>query len=133
MKFSSTTLLFATSLAGVDAFTTQQTVFGTRHVAVGMSSPEEEVPVATEQPVESQVPPAPKLPAKSQSLPFMDRPAALDGSLVGDVGFDPLGFAKNSEDLLNYREAEIKHGRLAMLVRTDILLFIILYVFSLCA
>ena len=32
-----------------------------------------------------------------------------------DVGFDPLGFAKNKEDLLNYREAEIKHARLAML------------------
>lgn len=38
-----------------------------------------------------------------------------DGSLVGDVGFDPLGFAKTKDDLLNYREAEIKHGRLAML------------------
>jgi hypothetical protein len=55
------------------------------------------------------------LPSMSQSLPFMERPAALDGSLVGDVGFDPFGFAKNPEDLLNYREAEIKHSRLAML------------------
>lgn len=27
----------------------------------------------------------------------------------------PLGFAKSKEDLINYREAEIKHGRLAML------------------
>lgn len=58
----------------------------------------------------------PKLPQKSESLPFMARPAALDGSLVGDVGFDPLGFAKTKDDLLNYREAEIKHARLAMLV-----------------
>lgn len=56
-------------------------------------------------------------PKMSQSLPFMERPAALDGSLVGDVGFDPLGFAKTKVDLLNYREAEIKHSRLAMLVR----------------
>jgi len=24
------------------------------------------------------------------SLPFLERPAKLDGSLVGDVGFDPL-------------------------------------------
>ena len=55
------------------------------------------------------------LPAMSASLPFMARPAALDGSMVGDVGFDPLGFAKNKDDLANYREAEIKHGRLAML------------------
>jgi hypothetical protein len=46
----------------------------------------------------------------------MARPAALDGSLAGDVGFDPLGFAKNKEDLWNYREAEVKHARLAMLV-----------------
>lgn len=55
------------------------------------------------------------LPEMSQALPFMERPPALDGSLAGDVGFDPLGFAKTSEDLMNYREAEIKHGRLAML------------------
>jgi len=27
---------------------------------------------------------------KSMSLPFLERPAKLDGSLVGDVGFDPL-------------------------------------------
>lgn len=52
---------------------------------------------------------------KSQSLPFMDRPTALDGTLAGDVGFDPLGFAKTKDDLIRYREAEIKHGRLAML------------------
>jgi hypothetical protein len=52
----------------------------------------------------------------SKSLPFMVRPSALSGELAGDVGFDPLGFAKSREDLMNYREAEIKHGRLAMLV-----------------
>jgi hypothetical protein len=40
----------------------------------------------------------------SQALPFMERPAVLDGSMPGDVGFDPLGFAKTSEDLMNYRE-----------------------------
>jgi hypothetical protein len=51
----------------------------------------------------------------SESLPFMERPAALDGTLAGDVGFDPLGFAKSKNDLMNYREAEIKHARLAML------------------
>jgi hypothetical protein len=45
----------------------------------------------------------------------MERPAALDGTLAGDVGFDPLGFAKSKNDLMNYREAEIKHARLAML------------------
>jgi hypothetical protein len=59
----------------------------------------------------------PMQPSMSTAIPFMPRPLALDGSLVGDVGFDPLGFAKSKEDLMNYREAEIKHGRLAMLVR----------------
>jgi len=51
----------------------------------------------------------------SQSMPFMPRPAALKGQFAGDVGFDPLGFAKTEADLFNYREAEIKHSRLAML------------------
>jgi Chlorophyll A-B binding protein len=47
---------------------------------------------------------------KSQSLPWLDRPEALDGTYQGDVGFDPLGFAKNKEDLRLYRESEIKHA-----------------------
>ena len=63
-------------------------------------------------------------PVMSQSLPFMERPAILNGALAGDVGFDPLGFAKTEEDLMNYREAEIKHARLAMLVRILLNLYI---------
>ena len=55
------------------------------------------------------------LPERSQALPFLPRPPALDGTLAGDVGFDPLGFAKSESDLMNYREAEVKHARLAML------------------
>ena len=51
----------------------------------------------------------------SQSLPFLPRPAALTGALAGDVGFDPFGFAKSESDLMNFREAEVKHARLAML------------------
>jgi len=51
----------------------------------------------------------------SQALPFMTRPSVLDGTFAGDVGFDPLGFAKSRADLMNYREAEVKHARLAML------------------
>merc|ERR1719478_87285 len=38
-----------------------------------------------------------------------------DGAMVGDKGFDPLGFADSVEKLRIYREAELKHGRLAML------------------
>ena len=50
------------------------------------------------------------------AIPFLDRPPKLDGSLPGDAGFDPLGFSNGSEEaLLKYREAEVKHGRLAML------------------
>ena len=56
-----------------------------------------------------------RLQAKSQSLPFMDAPAALDGSLVGDVGFDPLGFTNTITDMKYVRAAELKHGRVAML------------------
>lgn len=51
----------------------------------------------------------------SKSLPFLTRPILLDGEIPGDVGFDPLGFVKTRDDLIIYREAEIKHARLAML------------------
>ena len=39
----------------------------------------------------------------------------LDGKMAGDKGFDPLGFASSVPKLRVYREAELKHGRLAML------------------
>jgi len=52
----------------------------------------------------------------SESIPFFECPKVLqDSDLAGNVGFDPLGLAKNKEQLWNYREAEIKHARLAML------------------
>jgi hypothetical protein len=68
----------------------------------------------------------------SAALPFAENgcPATLDGSLPGDVGFDPVGFSttpmqgffdsktdpKNSmSDLFWLREAEITHGRIAQL------------------
>lgn len=35
---------------------------------------------------------ATSLAAKSASVPFLEQPAALDGSMAGDVGFDPFGF-----------------------------------------
>ena len=59
------------------------------------------------------------LPKMSTSIPFLSRPDPLTGELAGDVGFDPLGLAKNREGLFEYREAEIKHARLAMLVRNN--------------
>lgn len=51
----------------------------------------------------------------SPSLPFLPRPAHLDGSLPGDRGFDPFNFASDSSALQWQRRAEIKHARLAML------------------
>jgi hypothetical protein len=39
----------------------------------------------------------------------------LDGTLAGDVGFDPLGFSSSTKTLYWMREAEVKHARLAML------------------
>lgn len=43
--------------------------------------------------------------------------AAVNG-LVGDIPplgyFDPLGFGKDPEKLKQYRECELKHGRVAM-------------------
>jgi len=57
----------------------------------------------------------PKAPLMSTAIPFMKASSALDGSMAGDVGFDPMGFADSQENLANYREAEIKHARLAML------------------
>jgi len=50
----------------------------------------------------------------SEAIPFLDKPPALDGSLAGDVGFDPLGFS-NYYDMNWLREAELKNGRVAML------------------
>jgi len=61
-------------------------------------------------------PPVKKAPILAQWFPFgLKAPAALDGSLAGDVGFDPLGFSKDKKALYWMREAETKHGRLAML------------------
>ena len=52
----------------------------------------------------------------SKALPFAQRPKLLDGSMPGDVGFDPFGFGGADKiSLINMREAELKHGRLAML------------------
>jgi hypothetical protein len=50
----------------------------------------------------------------SAAVPFLKRPSNLDGALTGDVGFDPLGFS-DVFDLRVLREAELKHGRFAML------------------
>lgn len=67
----------------------------------------------------------------SKAIPGEAAPAALDGSLVGDVGFDPCFLTSKaplmgnyfngifqgnapSDGLLWYREAELMHGRICM-------------------
>lgn len=54
----------------------------------------------------------------SMSLPFLERPTLLDGSLPGDRGFDPFNFASTPDRLQWYRNAEVKHARLAQLAVT---------------
>mmetsp|Transcript_8914 Transcript_8914/g.27437 ORF Transcript_8914/g.27437 Transcript_8914/m.27437 type:complete len:203 (+) Transcript_8914:54-662(+) len=56
---------------------------------------------------------ATSLGAMSESIPFLTAPKNLDG-YVGNVGFDPLGFAE-AWDIKYMREAELKHGRVAMM------------------
>merc|ERR1712216_1092034 len=51
---------------------------------------------------------------KSKALPFAPAPKGLDGTMAGDVGFDPLGLAEYG-DIKWMREAELKHGRICML------------------
>ncbi|CAM9590305.1 unnamed protein product [Ectocarpus sp. 6 AP-2014] len=60
------------------------------------------------------------LDAKSKALPFLESPATLDGSMIGDFGFDPLGLTENID--LPYAASEIKHGRVAMLAVVGFLL-----------
>merc|ERR1719484_531334 len=55
-------------------------------------------------------------PRKSEALPWLDAPTEpWYGEMAGDCGFDPLGLAASPALLTYYREAELKHARLAML------------------
>lgn len=62
---------------------------------------------------EPAAPPAPPAPKMSASIPFLKQPENLDG-MVGDIGFDPFGLATVFPAKF-MREAELKHGRVAML------------------
>mmetsp|Transcript_32981 Transcript_32981/g.49824 ORF Transcript_32981/g.49824 Transcript_32981/m.49824 type:complete len:250 (+) Transcript_32981:141-890(+) len=70
---------------------------------------------------------------RSEALPWLPRPANLDGSMVGDVGFDPFYLSSIEKNFAGFiqppqweetqgistlywmREAELKHSRVAML------------------
>merc|ERR1719450_1378477 len=55
------------------------------------------------------------VPEAPPPLPAIKTMMVGDGTLAGDMGFDPLQIADNSDKLAWYREAEVKHARLAML------------------
>lgn len=80
---------------------------------------ESEIPMEMETVESEPIPVAPPKPvalaAKWLPIGNQKAPLALDGTLAGDVGFDPLGFSKSKKTLYWMREAEVKHGRLAML------------------
>lgn len=52
--------------------------------------------------------------AASRAVPFLEAPPKLDGSLLGDEGFDPL-YLSNYLNLDYVAAAEVKNGRVAML------------------
>lgn len=52
--------------------------------------------------------------AASEAIPFLEKPSKLDGSRVGDVGFDPL-YLSDYINLDYAAAAELKNGRVAML------------------
>uniref|UniRef100_A0A0F7GZY3 Chlorophyll a-b binding protein, chloroplastic n=1 Tax=Geranium maderense TaxID=28964 RepID=A0A0F7GZY3_9ROSI len=55
-------------------------------------------------------------------FPGSDPPAWLDGSLPGDFGFDPLGLGSDPDSLKWFAQAELMHGRWAMLAVSGILI-----------
>lgn len=55
-------------------------------------------------------------------LPGLDPPPYLDGTLVGDFGFDPLGLGEDPDSLKWYVQAELVHCRFAMLGVAGVLL-----------
>lgn len=55
-----------------------------------------------------------KAQARQTWLPGLDPPPHLDGSLVGDFGFDPLGLGEDPASLRWYVQAELVHARFAM-------------------
>ena len=57
----------------------------------------------------------------SRSIPFLVRPEKLDGSMAGDMGFDPMRLSDIQTDLKYARWSELKHGRICMLALVGIL------------
>jgi len=137
MKFSA--ILIASIAASTQAFAPSRPVVGVKSLsAATLEAPAEEVkaeaaeaeaPAAAEMGVEKDWPVDQEnfvkdsdriLPGRyndtpnSIAIPFLPRPAALDGTHAGDYGFDPLGFSEKL-DFYAMQESEVRHARLAML------------------
>merc|ERR1719333_1017326 len=70
--------------------------------------------MASRSTVRMQEAPVVEEPPAPPPLPTIKTMMVGDKTLAGDMGFDPLQIADNSEKLAWYREAEVKHARLAM-------------------
>lgn len=109
------TIIISCFVANALAFAPIRSVVSSRTVVRSSTLLEPEEPVAPE-PVPVPVP-VKKIALNAKWFPFggLKAPLVLDGTLAGDAGFDPLGFAKDKKSLYWQREAEVKHARLAML------------------
>merc|ERR1719231_362253 len=58
---------------------------------------------------------APTIEAPPPPMPLIKTMRVGDGTLAGDMNFDPLMISDSPDKLAWYREAEVKHARLAML------------------
>mmetsp|Transcript_9934 Transcript_9934/g.16643 ORF Transcript_9934/g.16643 Transcript_9934/m.16643 type:complete len:247 (-) Transcript_9934:235-975(-) len=99
-------------LCAISAFTVPVT---RRASALRSLSMEGEAAPAAPAPAEPAAPATPPAPVVefSRSLPFLIKPKNLDG-MIGNAEFDPFGFCETFDPKW-MREAEIKHGRVAML------------------
>merc|ERR1719171_999425 len=82
--------------------------------AAAASAPVAMLGVAGQEAVAPPPPPVEEAPAPPP-LPKIKTMRVGDGTLAGDMNFDPLGISNSPESLAWYREAEIRHARLAML------------------
>ncbi|CAN0018567.1 unnamed protein product, partial [Chrysoparadoxa australica] len=133
MKSTSAIAALALTISGANAFVAPAApTFGTplrsstedvQEVEVEAAAPAETVaeevqavPELAEKVWGAPTPKGPQGMAMSEAVPFLERPRGLDTvKLAGDRGFDPFGFAGDKATLLNRREAEVRHGRIAML------------------
>lgn len=111
MKVLSTVGAMTACASCVSAFVTPSSI--SRVMANSPLRMSEDAPAADAVEEAPPAPPAPVKPEMSASIPFLLKPKNLDG-MVGDVGFDPLGFA-TIFPVKFMREAELKNGRVAML------------------